>query len=203
MPDQPRFRNPFLILSNLSPWTWIALLFFLHTVGSLLVIRMVRLDVETFVLPLALTLLGAIGAVVLGKRYGKDPTWPAWSRWFPALVYAVHIAALSSRDYPGADVGFSTDYFHPVEFCVLGFFLSFAQEPALTGKGMFPFWIRVLSFGAFWGMIDEFHQAFVPGRSCSFTDFCLDIIGTAAGGVIYLAFARMWRKGEKAALRER
>lgn len=34
---------------------------------------------------------------------------------------------------------------------------------------------------AFYGMIDEIHQIFIPGRSCEFGDFLADVIGGLIG----------------------
>lgn len=37
--------------------------------------------------------------------------------------------------------------------------------------------------------LDEFHQYFVPGRSCKLTDVFIDL----AGGLVFLLFLRLWR----------
>ena len=41
-----------------------------------------------------------------------------------------------------------------------------------------------------YGLLDEFHQTFVPGRYGSLSDIILNIVGIATGTVIYLQFQR-------------
>tara|TARA_R110002072_G_scaffold25443_6_gene85124 strand:+ start:67267 stop:67674 length:408 start_codon:yes stop_codon:yes gene_type:complete len=37
---------------------------------------------------------------------------------------------------------------------------------------------------ALYGVVDELHQAYVPGRVCSFADFCSDVLGAALAVVV-------------------
>lgn len=41
-----------------------------------------------------------------------------------------------------------------------------------------------------WGMLDEAHQAFIPGRSVEGADWAADIFGSVAGGLLSGAFGR-------------
>jgi VanZ family protein len=43
-----------------------------------------------------------------------------------------------------------------------------------------------------YGIIDEFHQYFVPGRACDIWDWVADSLGGAAGAGAILLAARLW-----------
>jgi VanZ family protein len=72
---------------------------------------------------------------------------------------------------------------HFCEYGLLGFLCTHAALgtwPAVTR-------LRLLAAGAFiataWGLGDELHQAFVPGRSAEFLDLVADGLGASAGAV--------------------
>ena len=43
-----------------------------------------------------------------------------------------------------------------------------------------------------YGVIDEFHQHFVPGRTSDLWDWVADTLGGAAGAAAIVAFTRFW-----------
>ena len=43
-----------------------------------------------------------------------------------------------------------------------------------------------LGLGALLAVLDEFHQSFVPGRSCEFRDMSIDMAGVLLGAVVLL-----------------
>ena len=47
------------------------------------------------------------------------------------------------------------------------------------------FIIRAEIFCALYACSDEFHQYFVPGRSCKFFDVCVDSTGTFFGALLF------------------
>ena len=45
-----------------------------------------------------------------------------------------------------------------------------------------------------WGLLDEIHQAFVPGRATQLEDVAVDAVGAAIGvGIVYLILRRSSR----------
>lgn len=48
-----------------------------------------------------------------------------------------------------------------------------------------------IALTAAYGMIDEIHQSFTPGRSCSLLDWVADVFGAALGSLAYLLAARL------------
>jgi len=65
---------------------------------------------------------------------------------------------------------------HAIEFFVLGIALLLNRD---LRPGGIPILIVFLA-GASWGVLDEIHQSFVPGRDCSAGDLLADIVGLAA-----------------------
>lgn len=117
--------------------------------------------------------------------------------WFPAFAYMGLIFTLSSMRivapaielFPFQDKGV-----HFVEYGVLGFLC--ASAALRTWRGRSP--PRVALVGALlataWGLSDELHQAFVPGRSAEFADLIADGLGALAGTGVALLLLRLRRE---------
>ena len=95
----------------------------------------------------------------------------------PVIGYAVLIFVLSS--IPGYSIPnlpfFSFDKIvHTLEFGLFGMLLyrSFFFHLSVSR----PFFFTIAA-GSSYAVLDEFHQYFVPGRSCSINDFFADFIG--------------------------
>ena len=61
----------------------------------------------------------------------------------------------------------------------------------LDAKGRFsgwPAWLAVLIVSAF-GVTDEWHQSFVPGRDCDVFDWLSDTLGAALAVILYVKWA--------------
>jgi VanZ family protein len=115
---------------------------------------------------------------------------------FPLAGYAGLIFALSSfsLDIKELEPVFKYDkLLHLAEYYVLGFLLvrAFATSHA-------PFLARrpVLAacvVGTLYGLSDEFHQYFVPGRSADVMDFLFDAAGVIlAAGTFSFLRRRLW-----------
>ncbi len=105
---------------------------------------------------------------------------------FPAIVWCGVIFFLSSlqgNEVPG--LKYNTDKLaHAVVYFILGAAfhraLKFQKNPSLVS---FSLLLTVL--GTFlYGMSDEFHQSFVPGRMAGWNDVLADV----AGGILYVVF---------------
>ncbi|MCG8555426.1 MAG: VanZ family protein [Proteobacteria bacterium] len=104
--------------------------------------------------------------------------------WGPALLYTVAIWIASSLPHlqvPLDRVPWRDKGVHFVEYAVLG---------ALVVRGALRTWplvsrVRLLLLSwtatAIWGLIDEIHQAFVPGRLADVADVVADVLGGVAG----------------------
>ena len=80
---------------------------------------------------------------------------------------------------PGVDIVSSLAHF--CEYTVFGLFLRNA-----TGRHFSPLvaFAIAVALGSLYGVSDEFHQLFVPGRACDPADWLVDTLGTALGASI-------------------
>jgi hypothetical protein len=111
-------------------------------------------------------------------------------RWAPAVVWMGAIFAVSS--IPGSNLpgGYSFQG-HFGEYAVLGILVTLALSPGPIG------WRRALlalAVCSLYGMSDEIHQAFVPGRQPDVLDWATDTAGAAFGIALTVAWLR-WRAG--------
>lgn len=114
-------------------------------------------------------------------------------RWLPAALYAAMIFAFSHQPTVPAGVQiFNDKVLHFVLYAGLGFLLS----RALTNAGAsnkISRWVVAAAVASAYGLSDEWHQSFVPGRSSDIADWWADTAGGAAGAFIYGKLAA-WRK---------
>jgi len=105
-----------------------------------------------------------------------------------AICWAGLIYFLS--DQPGMDViplfPGQDKIFHAIVFGVLGFLVLGAMHARARGYSPAQVWTAVV-LTAFYGMLDEFHQTFVPGRTADTWDVVADVSGGMLG--IYVLYA--------------
>lgn len=79
---------------------------------------------------------------------------------------------------------------HIVAYGVLGFLVSGARSlPSLPASATGFLWKSVLLCGLY-GLSDEIHQAFVPGRDADVYDLCADVAGALIGSLIMIRLLR-------------
>ena len=110
--------------------------------------------------------------------------------WAPLLVWAAAIFALSSLTPATIEraavfgrpilslIGQATA--HAVEFAVMAVLVYRLLRSYRVPAGPY-LWVIVLAITAGYGVSDEFHQSFVPGRAPSWTDVAYDSLGAAIG----------------------
>jgi VanZ family protein len=102
--------------------------------------------------------------------------------WAPALVYMGLIYYLSSLSHPPSALVIAPDYvLHGVEYFVLYVLVFLAMHEGLhryPGRG--SFWVPAV-FAVLYGMLDEYHQKFVPNRDASIRDLLADMVGVGVG----------------------
>jgi len=113
-------------------------------------------------------------------------------RYGPAIAWAVLLFALSSiPDLAAPMQVFSWDdkIHHAAAYTPLGFLLL----RGIAGKNVCrrqDWWLAII-VGALYGVSDEIHQYFVPGRFMDWTDALADAVGVALGsGIFYKWRAR-------------
>ena len=98
--------------------------------------------------------------------------------WLPVIVWLSLIFIASSIHTPFRVLRvfrYQDKLIHLVEFGILGALLA----RAVYRKGLESRWRYWACIGAasLYGALDEFHQAFVPGRSVDWSDFAADSFG--------------------------
>ena len=126
------------------------------------------------------------------------PTRRAAVAWILAGLYLGLIwvgSSMSSDEVPSIGRLFYDKVMHCAEFTVLGFLLTHALMATFPGRPMIRIALTAWLAAVGWGVLDEMHQAFVPGRSSEILDLLADAVGAALGTGIRCAFAtlRRWR----------
>ncbi len=118
------------------------------------------------------------------------------ARWGPAIAWAAVLFGLSSvpgRVYPRVSLTFADKLVHIAVYAVFGWLCARAL---LWTKRARPRWrtlVAAVALASSYGISDEVHQWFVPGRSADWRDVVADAIGAALGAALLLLTARPGR----------
>lgn len=114
--------------------------------------------------------------------------------WLPAALYMLLIwvmssqaLAISTANFPFRDKGV-----HAVEYGVLGLLLAHALSGTFVGAARLQLWLGSVGLTVLFGMSDEIHQAFVPGRSADILDVIADSVGAVLGASARLFVLHRW-----------
>lgn len=119
--------------------------------------------------------------------------------WGPAAGYMVLIWVVSSFQdvsIPMERVPLRDKGIHALEYAVLGFLVTYAV------RRTWPSWryllVAAVAFGltTLWGLLDEIHQAFVPGRMADVLDLLADASGALVGTGLCAAWMR-WKAQDR------
>jgi VanZ family protein len=111
--------------------------------------------------------------------------------WAPALAQMAAIFAVSSLSTkPSLPVGISDSAGHFIGYTLLAALAmrGFARGRWSGVNGRSGWQAVVMS--SLYGVTDEFHQSFVPGRSPTVADWCVDTLGACVG--VGLVTAAAW-----------
>lgn len=111
-------------------------------------------------------------------------------RWTPPAVWAVLI--LIGTSWPDISVGpddiIGLDKMvHFTMYAVVAVLVGRAFAAPLSGRVFLRLLIGLSAFGA----IDEWHQAFIPGRSTSIHDWIADTLGVLVGLLLVRHYSRI------------
>ncbi len=113
--------------------------------------------------------------------------------WLPALAWAGTIFFLSSRSTlpDGPDLIPHFDKVaHFSAYTLLGLLLAHAVRA--TGLPL----VAAVALGWLYGVSDEFHQSFVPGRNVDVWDWVADALGVLVGVYLFKLWHARRRRGE-------
>ena len=115
-----------------------------------------------------------------------NPSNRLLSLWAPVagcmglIFYASSLPAKNIPSlFPHEDI-----LFHGLVYAILALFFYRALKNSNSRFKRRGLIFCTVLFGLFYGMTDEFHQLFTPGRSCSGFDLIIDTIGSLGGGII-------------------
>jgi len=109
--------------------------------------------------------------------------------WLPPIGYALLIFALSSiksASFPTVGFKLADKFIHLGEYGLFAFILT----RFLVQLGWKNPYIWAVLIASFYGITDEIHQFYVPGRTMEVYDWMADTLGGLAGSQLY----RMWAK---------
>ena len=96
-----------------------------------------------------------------------------------ALIFVIssfEVEVPGLRHFPLRDKGI-----HFVEYGVLGWLCAAASSRTWPSASVLRTAALAVFVSALWGLSDEIHQAFVPGRSSEIADVVADLFGSAVG----------------------
>lgn len=116
--------------------------------------------------------------------------------WLPAALYTLLIWWLSSQTIELAlieRVPLRDKGVHFLEYGALGLFIAHAVTTTWPGRAIGS--VVAVLITASLGLLDELHQAFVPGRTSDLIDLLADVLGAIAMAAIHGVVLRVARSG--------
>lgn len=112
--------------------------------------------------------------------------------WLPALLYMGLIWAVSSMELPDLPIArfpLRDKGVHALEYAGLALVVTHAVLRTWPDRSRVRLALVAVLVTCAWGVLDEIHQAFVPGRSSDVLDLVADIAGAIAGTSARLALS--------------
>ena len=130
-------------------------------------------------------------------RSGMSCQRQQWYRLFPVTLVMATIFFLSHQ--PGTafslpDIVNIDKALHCLAYTVLGLSVFFAVPLFWQEQHSWRAGLCVVLFCLLYGISDEFHQSFIPGRCSTVTDLAADVLG---GGIAVLIHEGLRRKGRR------
>ena len=112
--------------------------------------------------------------------------------WIFVFIIVIAIFYISSLQFPPGSGGFGwkTVAYHFLAFFFLGFFLN----PALVKGNNKCMVLVAIVLAVLYGISDEVHQYFVPGRHMAFSDVMVNSCGILFASLIYTVSLRFRKK---------
>ena len=99
-----------------------------------------------------------------------------------ALIY--YSSAIPGENIPKIDIPNIDKLLHFVEYFILGALLVRAFSNSSDKVNFKLILLLSVLIASIYGLLDEFHQSFVPGRSPDIFDLFSDIIGSLLGALL-------------------
>ena len=109
-------------------------------------------------------------------------------RWLPALLWATGIFILSAWSSPpkmDKVLPMADKAVHWTLFSVQCWLIARALGPKLSLPATV---VLAIVLASAYGATDEFHQRYVPNRTCDFMDWVADTLGASAAAAAFYAY---------------
>lgn len=117
--------------------------------------------------------------------------------WAPPAIYALAILALSSIPNPPTPPGAVTDkHLHALVYAGLALLVLRALASGDASRVTPARALGAAAIAAAYGVTDELHQWFVPGRVVDAFDLLANAAGALAATLLARLGARLWTRGE-------
>lgn len=113
-----------------------------------------------------------------------------WSLWLPVATYLAFIFGLSSISNPPSLLPGSDKEAHAVLYAGLALLILRGLAGGRLRQVTLGAMCGAAVLAALYGVTDEWHQRFVPGRSYEYADMLADAVGAVAG----MAVVGLWSK---------
>jgi VanZ family protein len=123
-----------------------------------------------------------------------------WKTYWPPLAWAAVLFIQSSIPYartPLKLTQWDDKWIHALIYFPLGFLLMRSLQQSHTQRSTAMLLLLAFLLGTTYGLSDELHQYFVPGRFSDWRDAVADAVGVALGSVGYLKYEQRRRKRHK------
>lgn len=122
-----------------------------------------------------------------------NPSVRSLWNWGPAVIWMAATFVVSHQSQVEIPFG-APDYFgHGVSYAVLGALLMRALAGGALRRMDAGLILPAVLIAAVYGLSDEFHQSFIPGRMASVSDLVADTIGALAGACTVAAMSALVR----------
>ena len=115
--------------------------------------------------------------------------------WLPLFTYCLFIFFLSSspNPLPMPHLFLGDKLLHIAEYSILGFLMARSIFSLNLRYSKRPLFIIAIILSTLYGLSDEVHQSFTPGRTTSLGDLIADGLGSLIGAVLYLKMLLKYR----------
>ena len=117
--------------------------------------------------------------------------------YLPVIVYAAVIFIFScfhTVPLPTIDKLSTDKIYHAIEYSIFGYLIIRLVNFKLRGNKIWLVIVISILFGALYGISDEIHQYYVPGRYFSYWDMAADAAGCFIGCWIFRKYGHKTEK---------
>lgn len=122
-------------------------------------------------------------------RYLNFLQHPFFRFHVPAIILAVTIFILSSipkLNPPNLGFELQDKFYHFLVYAAFGFLVARSFFSLKFSENFHKYYLLfAILFSAIYGLSDEIHQSYVPGRFSSIGDFIADFSGSTIGALIF------------------